>query len=326
MAWRPLRDRAEEIARRCDVVHIQTPFVAHYAGLRAARRHGLPAVTTYHTLFEEYLHHYAPLVPDTWLRGLSRRMSRGQCNAADAVVVPSSAMRERLAHYGVRSAMHVLPTGIPAAAFGHADGARFRRAHGIDPDRPIALFVGRVAFEKNIDFLLRMAQRLGATTPRPILLVTGAGPAVPSLQALAARLGLGDTVRFLGYLDRARDLPDCYAAANVFVFASRTETQGLVLLEAMACGTPVVALSVMGTRDILEPRRGCLVARDDVDDFARQVGRVLSEPGLRARLSIEARAFAAAWDDIALAERLAEIYRGLLPRRAKGSRAATVEA
>ncbi len=105
-----------EAARDCDLIHIQTPFVAHYAGLKAARTLGLPVIATYHTLFEEYLQHYARFCPSGWLRGQARRFSRRQCNELDAVVVPSTAMRQRLESYGVTTPMNVLPTGIPIGA------------------------------------------------------------------------------------------------------------------------------------------------------------------------------------------------------------------
>lgn len=308
-SWTALRAAARKEAADCDLIHVQTPFLAHYAGLSAARHLGKPVIATYHTLFEEYLYHYAPFLPAEWLRGLARRLSRSQCNALDAVVVPSTAMRERLEQYGVRAPMHVLPTGIPLQRFVNGEGQRFRERHGLAPDQPCALFVGRVAFEKNIDFLIESLAMARREVPNLILLITGEGPAEGVLQRQAEALGLGEAVRFIGYLDRQRDLPDCYAAADCFVFASRTETQGLVLLEAMATGLPVVALAAMGTRDILAPGRGCLTPADDAAEFAAAVVRLLRDPALRSRLSHEARGYALEWSDDRLAANLAELYR-----------------
>lgn len=314
MVWKSLRESVRRESADCDLIHIQTPFAAHYAGLRAARERGIPVLATYHTFFEEYLHHYAPLVPRGITRAVARRFSRTQCNDLDAVVVPSTAMRERLAEYGVTRPMHVLPTGIPLARFAGGDRAAGRQRFNIEADRPVALFVGRVAHEKNIDFLVEAVARARHQVPDLLFLVTGEGPAGPALRARVAQRGLDANVAFLGYLDRHRDLPDCYAAADAFVFASRTETQGLVLLEAMAMGTPVVALAAMGTRDILGPGRGCLVPRDDVDDFAEQLVKVLRDGDLRARLAREAVALAAEWSDACLATKLAALYRALAGR------------
>lgn len=311
LPWGETRDTVHAHAAECDLVHIQTPFVAHYAGLKAARRLGKPVLATYHTFFEEYLFHYAPFLPATWLKGLARRFSRTQCNDLDAVVVPSTAMRDRLAEYGVSTDMHVLPTGIPLSRFAAGDRQRFRASYAIPEDRPVALFVGRVAHEKNIGFLIDAVAAARRQVPELLFLVTGQGPAEKTLRQQVEALGLGECVRFLGYLDRQHQLPDAYAAADVFVFASRTETQGLVLLEAMAMGLPVVALAAMGTRDILAPGRGGLAAPDDVEGFAEVLVRVLADAGLRSRLAEDARDYARDWADDRMASRLAALYRTL---------------
>jgi glycosyltransferase involved in cell wall biosynthesis len=306
------RLRAEAI----DLVHIQTPFVAHYAGLRLARRLGVPLLATYHTLFEEYLHHYLPALPAGALRALARRLSRGQCNALDRVVVPSPAMAERLAEYGVTAPCAVLPTGIPCAQFAGGDGPRFRRRHGIPAGRPVALYVGRVAFEKNIRFLIEAVERARPAVPDLLFLIAGEGPARPSLEAEVGARGLTDAVRFLDYLDRSTDLPDCYAGADLFVFASRTETQGLVLLEALAAGTPVLALAAMGTTEILAPGAGTVASPDDPAAFAALMSALLTDRARLAALAAAAPAHAAQWSDQALAGRLAQLYRDVLATHA----------
>ena len=309
--WRAMHRAVLAQARECDAIHVQTPFVAHYAGLAAGRRLGLPVVATYHTLFEEYLQHYARYVPASWLRGQARAFSRRQCNALDRVIVPSVAMRERLQAYGVRAPMQVLPTGIPIERFTGGDGAAFRRACGIPAERPVALFVGRVAHEKNIGFLLEAMVEARKACPEAMLLVAGEGPARAVLEAQAASLGLQGSVRFIGYLDRERQLPGCYAAADVFVFASRTETQGLVLLEAMAAGAPVIALAEMGTRDILGPGRGAFVPPDNPQAFGSVLGHVLGRPDGWRHLREEAPVYAREWSDAAMARRMVDLYRGL---------------
>jgi glycosyltransferase involved in cell wall biosynthesis len=309
-----LKETVLASAATYDLIHIQTPFAAHYAGLHAAKALGKPVLATYHTLFEEYLQHYVPFLPARALRGLARRFSRGQCNALDAVVVPSSAMRDRLRAYGVTAPMHVLPTGLSEGAFQPGDRARFRARHGIAQATPVTLFVGRVAHEKNIGFLLEALVDARRDIPDLLLLVTGEGPALPDLRRHADRLELQDAVRFLGYLDRRHELPDAYAAADAFVFASRTETQGLVLLEAMAQGCPVVALAEMGTVDILGPGRGCLVAPDDPRAFAQALQRLLGQPDLRASLSAQAREYAREWSGHALAGGMARLYQSLAGR------------
>lgn len=302
-------------AKPFDLVHVQTPFSAHYAGLGHARRHGLPCIATYHTHFEEYLHNYVPLVPKGLLRGLARTLARRQCNALDAVVVPSSAMRDTLNDYGVTAPLHQVPTGIPVAHFaGVRRDARagFRARFEIAPDRPVALFVGRAAHEKNIGFLLDALPHALRRCPDALLLIAGTGPALPALRRQAETLGISDHVRFVGYLDRRNELPDCYAAADLFVFASRTETQGLVLLEAMAAGLPVLAFAALGTREIVEPCRGALPAPQEVAAFGETMADLLNDPERRQGMSGAAVAFADEWTEAACASRLADVYRTLL--------------
>lgn len=317
--------RAGEIRRRQDaiaawqpdLVHIHTPFVAHYLGLRLARRLNLPVIETYHTYFEEYLFHYIPFLPRATLRRLARGFSRRQCNAVDALVVPSRAMQRVLQEYGVRTPMSVIPTGLELDGFHRGDRAGFCAEHGIDPNRPILMHIGRVAHEKNIHFLLEMVEELSAAVPDVLLVIAGEGPARAQLQRQVRELDIEDNVRFIGYLERGAPLWNCYSAADVFVFASRTETQGLVLLEAMALGVPVVSTACMGTHDILDAGRGAIVAREEVEDFADKVAQLLRNAGFRALLGNEGRHYAATWSSERMTEKLIQLYEQRLRRPAR---------
>jgi hypothetical protein len=294
-----------------DLVHIHTPFVAHYAGIGFARRARIPVIATYHTFFEEYLHHYVPLLPRAIGRSLARSFTRSQCAQLKAIVVPSEPMRALLLDYGITTRTQVIPTGLPADRFVQGDGARFRARFGIDPKRPLLLYVGRVAHEKNIEFLLHAFVALRRSRPDALFAVAGEGPARPHLEAMAVKLGIAPHMHFIGYLDRERGLADCYASADVFVFASRTETQGLVLLEALAQGRPVVSTAVLGTASILQPGCGARVAPEKVDVFAETVLDVLDNRERAARLSAQARVYAQSWASANMAWRLAELYREL---------------
>ena len=294
--------------RNFDLVHIQTPFVAHYQGLRLARALRLPVIESYHTYFEEYLHHYVPLTPRFLMRFIARRFTVSQCNALDALVVPSPAMRRALEDYGVRCPMHIIPTGMDMVRFAGGDGARFRAQLGIAPTAPTLVHVGRIAHEKNIDFLLRMFARVAGRRADAVLIVAGEGPALNHCKSYVASLGLAGRARFVGYLSREKELLDCYRAGDLFVFSSKTETQGLVLLEAMALGVPVVSTAHMGTADIVNPQRGAVVAPDDEEGFAAIVLGLLAAPERRAAMSEAGRRYAGEWSAQAMTERLAGLY------------------
>ena len=313
MHRRRILDLGGELRRQdFDLIHIQTPFVAHYAGVSLAQRLNIPRIETYHTFFEEYLFHYVPFLPKPWLRLAARRFSRAQCNEVDAVVVPSTAMRDVLASYGVKSHMEVLPTGIQLEQFANGDGERFRALHDIPERRPLLLHVGRVAFEKNISFLLRMVKQVKTTVADVLFVIAGEGPAVLSLRWEAQDLGLADNVLFVGNMDRESALLDCYRAADVKIFASRTETQGLVLLEAMALGVPVVSTAIMGTKDVLQPGCGAVVVAEDEGEFAAAVVRVLGDSALAARLSNSGKGYVKSWSAPVMARRMVDLYHSVL--------------
>lgn len=295
-----------------DLIHVHTPFAAHYLGLRLARRLGVPCVETYHTFFEDYLHHYLPVLPRPVLRSVARRLSRNQCNAVDAIVAPSQPMLDALRGYGVKSHAEVIPTGLQDHSFVPGDGVGFRRRHGIAPDRPVMLYVGRVAHEKNIGFLLRMTVQVKHRRPDALLVVAGEGPALERLRKDAEALGLQDNILFVGYLDRKTQLNDCYRMADVFVFSSLTETQGLVLLEAMAQSVPVVAIAEMGTRSILVEGQGALIAPQDETQFAARVESLLADPMHRRALGEKARQYALGWSSGLMAERMFGFYRQVI--------------
>ena len=295
-----------------DLVHIHTPFIAHYAGVRFAKRANIPCVATYHTFFEEYLHHYVPVLPRRLGKSLARRFTRSQCADVQALIAPSEPMRDVLLEYGVSTPIHILPTGLPADRFRQGNAARFRALSALPPERPLITYIGRVAHEKNIDFLLRMFVEVRKSVPDALLVIAGEGPARESLRALAQRLGLQDHVHFVGYLDRDTSLLDCYAAANVFVFASRTETQGLVLLEAMAQGAPVVSTAQLGTRSILKPGCGAVVVEENEDLFAAAVTQVLRDVALQTSLAERGRSYARNWSSATMARRLGQLYDSVL--------------
>ncbi|WP_129776665.1 glycosyltransferase [Peristeroidobacter soli] len=308
-----LRKLRPELKRRgFDLVHIQTPFIAHYYGVSVARELGIPVIETYHTYFEEYLHHYVPLIPRSVMRFVARRFTVSQCAALDALVVPSQAMQKALEDYGVRCPMHIIPTGMEMERFASGDGRRFRERLGIPADRPTLVHVGRIAHEKNIDFLLRMFARVVKSKPETMLVVAGEGPALEHCKSYVESLQLSASVRFVGYLSRDRELPDCYNAGDLFVFSSKTETQGLVLLEAMACGTPVVSTAYMGTADIVKPERGARVAPDNEEGFANLVVELLNDPARRRAMTEQAREYAATWSATAMAGRMADLYKSMM--------------
>ena len=301
-----LEERLREL--QPDLIHIQTPFIAHYAGVKLAKRLQLPAVLTYHTYFEEYLFYYVRFLPRAMLRWMVRYLTRQQCSQVDSVVVPTQAFSNVLREYGVRSELYINPTGIDLKRFSHGDGRRFREEHGIPLERPALIFVGRMVHEKNIDILLRVVARLKEHVPEIMMLLVGEGPAEAHLHRLGSELGISDNLKWIGNLSSLESLCDCYSAGDIFLFASRTETQGLVLLEAMALGLAVVSTAKMGTVDILADCQGALVVEESEEAFTAAVLNLLSDEELRQQLSLQGREYAKTWSASTMAQRLEEVY------------------
>lgn len=307
-------DQLGELRREgYDLIHIHTPFVAHYLGLKLADLLDVPVLETYHTFFEDYLHHYLPWIPKAAAKWIARKISRRQCNAVDAIVAPSQPMLDVLRAYGVLVSAEVIPTGLQESSFNEADGDAFRVQQGIALDRPVVLYVGRVAFEKNIEFLLHMTVLLRDMEPDVLLVVAGEGPAEASLHKLSQELGLQRNIKFIGYLDRNTMLNACYKAADVFVFSSKSETQGLVLIEAMAQARPVVAIAELGTKSILVEGQGALIAPEDELQFATKVHSLIDDTARAKTLGEAGLAYVRKnWTSRAQAERVAEFYKSFL--------------
>lgn len=307
-------DTLTELRReQFDLIHIHTPFAAHYLGLRLGHLLDVPVIETYHTFFEDYLHHYLPWIPRGMAKSIARAISRRQCNQVDAIIAPSQPMLDALRIYGVNTPAEVIPTGLQAMSFAKADGDAFRTKHGIAPQRPMLLYVGRVAHEKNIDFLLEMLPDVIKRQPDVLLVIAGEGPAQAHLQHKTSHMNLSNHVKFIGYLKRETELNACYKSADIFVFASKSETQGLVLLEAMAQGTPVVALAEMGTKSILHEGEGAWIAPDNPQAFAALTADLLQDTPARTDLGQRAREYVHKhWTSRAQTERLKQFYKKII--------------
>jgi glycosyltransferase involved in cell wall biosynthesis len=205
--------------------------------------------------------------------------------------------------------VEVIPTGTDFDA-PHSPRPREALAAelGIPAGRRVLGFVGRIAAEKNMGFLLDALQRLLAGGVDAHLVLVGDGPGRPPLDAAVDAAGLRGRVSFTGYVPRERTF-DYYGLSEVFVFASLTETQGIVLLEAMSAGIPVVALSAMGVAELMADGRGGLtVCPADLDGFTAAVERLLSDRGLHAAKAREGRLKAAEWSIEATTRRVLACY------------------
>lgn len=271
---------------RPDIVHIATEGPLGWAALRAARRLGLPVVSSYHTSFAHYLRLYGA----GWLEGAAWRYLRGFHNATAATFCPTPSIRDQLLAKGFER-VEIWSRGVDAVRFHpHKRDPDLRRRLGVADNAVVLACCGRLAAEKNLETLLAAFSRLTPSSPVHLLLI-GDGPLRAKLESA------GDPrVIFTGYR-RGEELARLYAAADLFVFPSLSDTFGNVLLEAMASGLPAVAFEVPGPRDVVLPgETGLLVGEVGAEPLAAALAGLLADPARLGRMSAAARRHAAGQD------------------------------
>ncbi|MDH3980199.1 MAG: glycosyltransferase [Gammaproteobacteria bacterium] len=263
-------------AFRPDIVHTHHPFLLGMTALRIARYRELPLVFTHHTRYEEYTH-YVPLDSPT-LRRFVIELATRYANLCDQVFAPSESMAKLLRERGVEAPISVEPTGVDMARFAQGDGADFRAAQGIPADAFVVGHLGRLAPEKNLEFLAMAVAGFLKSAPNAHFLLVGEGPSASAIRAVFEHKGVIERLHHTGIL-KSPELMDAYHAMDVFAFASRSETQGMVLTEAMAAGVPVVGLDAPGVREVVrDQRNGRLLGEETVEAFADALQWVVTLP------------------------------------------------
>ena len=288
-----------------DIVHAHHPFLLGDTAVRAAETYGLPLVFTHHTLYEHYTH-YVP--------GDSSRMQRFAVALAtqytwlcDEVIAPSESIRALLTRREANPRISVVPSGVDTARFARGSGARWRERLEIPPGAYVIGHLGRLAREKNLAFLTRAVAQALTREPEAHFLVVGEGEARAEMQALAEQAGVAQRLHVTGRLE-GQALIDAYHAMDVFAFASHSETQGMVVAEAMAAGLPVVAVDAPGIREVVrEGHNGRLLADDDASALADALIE-LADPEARQALADGALASAADYDEARCAKRCLAVY------------------
>lgn len=256
-----------------DLIHSHHPFLVGSTALRAAQSRSCPLVFTHHTMYEQYTH-YVPGDSEP-LRRFVVQLSVSYANLCDQVFAPSESVAEVLRRRGVERPVEVLPTGVRREDFARGDGPGFRRALGIPEEARVVGHLGRLAPEKNLDFLGRAVARVLREDPQAWFLVVGDGPSSRDLQRSMAQAGVAERLCLAGKRVQP-ELADAYHAMDLFAFASLSETQGMVLAEAMAAGLPVVALDAPGAREVVDDgHNGRLLAGEDEVGFAAAVAQQL---------------------------------------------------
>jgi glycosyltransferase involved in cell wall biosynthesis len=248
-----------------DIVHSHHPFLMGDVALRMARQYEIPLIFTYHTMFEQYLH-YLPIHNEKVKRFVIE-LSCGYANLTHQVIVPTRSVHDVLRERDVTTPIAIIPTSIDVKAYAHGDGGAVKRDHGIPADAYVIGHVGRLEPEKNLEFLAISVAGFMQQHENIHFLVVGKGSLTEPISKIFQDRGIQDRLHFSGILED-QDLINSYHAMDVFAFSSHSETQGVVLMESMAAGVPIIAVDAPGARDVIQnEENGKIIATDDEQRF-----------------------------------------------------------
>ena len=271
-----------------DVIHVHHPAIVGNVALHIQRRLGIPVVFTYHTRYEQYLHYIAGLGTIERCTGALEKYLRWFCERCDLLVAPTPGMQSWLYEKDFGTPVEVMPTGIPAESFcpDQKRAAALRRQYLGDADY-LFCTVSRLAKEKNLEFQLRglacLKELLAERGKRFRHLIIGDGPDRGRILGQIVRLGLDKEVILAGTVDN-QEIRHYQAAADAFLFTSKSETQGIVLLEAMAVGNPVVAVDASGVRDVVRDGENGYLTGEDEEEWAGRIMRLTEDDARRFRM------------------------------------------
>ncbi len=299
-----------------DIVHSHHPFLLGHTALRVAATCGVPLVYTYHTRYDIYVRQFVDsqrLWPD-----LVRNLANGYANLADAIIAPSQSMKDLLLRQEVRSPISVIPTGIDTDRVAKGTCAGNHKRPGLTKEDVVVGHLGRLTAEKNLDFLFAAAVRFLEENPKAQFIFAGDGPMRAEMTARLDKDPVRPRMHFLGPKE-GDDVVAFYSAIDVFAFASRSETQGLVVAEALASGVPVVALDASGVRDALRHCASCVQLGADaspeafaaaLSGFAGRSTDQIEKDRIAARAGAEPYSIAAMLENVeALYAQVSEVAR-----------------
>lgn len=293
-----------------DVIHVHSLFTMGLLGSGFARRYDIPLLFTYHTMYDQYVH-YLPFA-----QGISRKIvlnfSKNFCNRCDLVITPTEVIREIVASR-INTPVQVISTGIEIAEFAAPDRSWLRREYGIASDEKILLHLGRLGKEKNVGFLLKVYNEISKKHPKARLVIVGDGPERQALLEEATQMGLPN-VLFTGKLPRQR-VVDSYAGADLFLFASTTETQGLVLGEAKAAGVPAVAVKALGASEMVTDGVDGFLTPLSLEPFIARVDQLLTDEGYRRAMAGRALVEAEKNSSVTMAKKLLVTYEEVVQKK-----------
>lgn len=298
-----------------DVVHSQHPNLLGWQARRWAKKKNVPLIFTWHTLYDRYAH-FVPLVPSSWAAFWAIGNAVSYANDCAQVIVPTNSVVEIVREWGVRNSyLAAIPTGVEEEFFRDSKRYAMREKFGIAKDEIALLLLCRLTAEKNVEFLVRAVVGILKRHKKTKFILAGDGYELPKLKKMLIDAGLSGRVIFIGIV-ASGDKKDVYAAGDIFVYSSKSETQGMIISEAMYMGLPVVALKATGVKDMVEPQKTGLLVGEDEKEFSDAVSLLITDEDLRKKMAKNSAETASRkYTAAACAQKMLEIYEESIQRK-----------
>lgn len=317
-----------------DIIHSQHPNLLGSAAMKWARKKKIPLVFTWHTLYDKYAH-FAVIIPEKLAAWWAIRNARNYANKADYIITPTESVKEIIKNWGVANKnIKAISSGVEEEIYQNADRQIVRNKFGVKDSEVLLLLVSRLTAEKNIEFLFRSAIKVLKNSKNTKFMVVGDGYLISRLKSTVKENDLEERIIFTGVIDK-KEIKNYYATGDIFVYASKSETQGMIITEAMYMRLPIVAVRAPGICDLVQdkingflieedlpheipqngipPRRGILQGEKE---FAEAIEKLINDPDLRKKFGDEsARIARENYTDKICAQKLLKIYEEAIQRR-----------
>ena len=295
-----------------DIIHSHQPYSLGNEALKYSKKLNIPLVFTYHINYREYSH-YIPFIPKSISQKLITRTTLNYTNKCDVVIAPSISIKKLLIDHEVNVPIEIIPSGININEFIKSKGKKddLRERYGINPEDVVLITTSRITEEKNIQFLIKSFLLIKKSCKNSKFIIIGDGAAKKTLEKLTIKLDVYKDVFFTGHIKK-EDVIRLFQASDIFIFSSLTETQGIVVIEAIISGLPVVAIKSNGIEDIVQNDKNGILTENSVDEFSRSVLKIINDKELRDKLSNKANVYSKNYSIELWVEKTIKLYNNLI--------------
>ncbi len=307
-----INNKIEEL--NLDIIHVHQPFSLGREGLKFARKLKVPVVFTHHAKYEDYVH-YIPFLPEGLMADLVKKEAVNFANKCDLTITPSRGIKKVIQKRGVdQGLIEVLSTGIDWESFQKGKRELIRKKYGVKKDEILCLNIGRINQEKNLELLLNSIKKIILENPKVKMMFIGEGFMKDHLLKMAEKSGIAKNVIFTGFIEYKK-VKDYWKAADIYLQTSKSETQGITILEAMAVGLPVVAVKGTGTEDFIVDQKNGFLTKNNTKEFSGRIKFLIKNPSIGRRMALQGQKDSKNFCELDQTKKLEKIYKKLIKNK-----------